>query len=55
MPMRFHYNITYSNGHADVNSYEPVLSVYVVFVGAYIIHEPAGDEIRQLSAVPAEV
>ena len=55
MPMRFHYNITYSNGHADVNSYEPVLSVYVVFVGAYIIHEPAGDEIRQLYAVPADV
>ena len=47
--------ITYSNGQADVNSYVPVASVYAVFAGAYIIHEPAGDEIRQLSAVPADV
>ena len=30
-------------------------SVYVVFVGAYIMHEPAGDDTKQLFAVPADV
>ena len=33
----------------------PVLSVYAVFAGAYIMQEPAGDEIKQLSAVPVDV
>ena len=51
----FLFSVFYSNGQADVNSYVPVLSVYVVFAGAYIMHEPAGVDIRQLSAVPADV
>lgn len=45
----------YSSGQAAVYSYVPVLSLYSVFVGAYIIHEPDGDNTRQLSAVPADV
>ncbi len=49
------YDIGYSNGHACSNSYVPDSSVYCVFAGAYIMHEPAGDEIRQLSAVPTAV
>lgn len=48
------YILSY-NGQADVNSYVPVLSVYAVFAGAYIMQEPAGDEIKQLSAVPVDV
>ena len=47
--------ITYSNGQADVNSYVPVLSVYAVYARAYIMHEPVGNGIRQLFAVPADV
>ena len=54
MPIQTGSNI-YSNGQADVNSYVPDASVYCVFAGAYIMHEPSGDEIRQLSAVPADV
>lgn len=42
----------YSNGQAAVNLYVPVASVYSVFVGAYIIHKPAGVDIRQLVVVP---
>ena len=45
----------YSNGHAAVNSYVPLLSLYLVFAGAYIMQEPAGDDARQLFAVPADV
>ena len=47
--------VFYSNGQAAVYSYVPDASVYCVFAGAYIIHDPAGDEIRQLYAVPADV
>ena len=49
------YGIGYSNGHACSNSYVPDSSVYCVFAGAYIIHEPDGDDTKQLSAVPADV
>lgn len=45
----------YSSGQAAVYSYVPVLSLYSVFVGAYIMHEPVGNNTRQLSAVPADV
>ena len=41
--------------HACSNTYEPVLSLYVVFAGAYIIHEPPGLDAIQLVAVPADV
>lgn len=47
--------VFYSNGQAAVYSYVPDASVYCVFAGAYIIHDPAGDEIRQLYAGPADV
>ena len=49
------YDIGYSNGHACSNSYVPDSSVYCVFAGAYIIHEPDGDDTKQLVAVPADV
>ena len=49
------YGIGYSNGHACSNSYVPDSSVYCVFAGAYIIHEPDGDDTKQLSVVPADV
>ena len=42
-------------GHALVKTYEPVRSLYLVFAGAYIMHEPDGVDTRQLSAVPADV
>ena len=42
-------------GQASLNIYEPVLSLYVVLVGAYIMHEPLGTMTKQLSAVPADV
>ena len=41
--------------HACSNTYDPVLSLYVVFAGAYIIHDPPGLDARQLVAVPADV
>ncbi len=45
----------YSSGQADVYSYVPDSSVYCVFAGAYIMHEPDGFDTKQLSAVPADV
>lgn len=45
----------YSNGQAAVNLYEPVVSVYSVLDGAYIRHEPAGVDIKQPVAVPADM
>ena len=45
----------YSMAHACSNTYDPVLSLYVVFAGAYIIHEPPGLAAIQLVAVPADV
>ena len=47
--------VVYSMAHACSNTYEPVLSLYVVFAGAYIIHEPPGLDAIQLVAVPADV
>ena len=47
--------VFYSNGQADVYSYVPVLSLYSVFAGAYIMHAPDGDVTKQLAAVPADV
>ena len=41
----------YSNGQAAVNLYVPLVSLYSVSAGAYIIHEPAGLDTRQLVAV----
>ena len=45
----------YSIAQAWSNTYEPVLSLYVVFAGAYIIHDPPGLDAIQLVAVPADV
>ena len=42
----------YSNGQAAVKLYIPNKSVYCVFAGAYIMHEPDGLDTRQLSATP---
>lgn len=50
-----HFYLCYCIGHGDVKMYVPVLSVYGVFAGAYIMHEPDGDDIKQLVAVPAGV
>ena len=47
--------VFYSIAQACSNTYEPVLSLYVVFAGAYIIHEPPGLDARQLVAVPIDV
>ncbi len=47
--------VVYSIAQAWSNTYEPVLSLYVVFAGAYIIHDPPGLDARQLVAVPADV
>ena len=47
--------VVYSIAHACSNTYEPVLSLYVVFAGAYIIHDPPGLDARQLVAVPTDV
>ena len=47
--------VFYSMAQAWSNTYEPVLSLYVVFAGAYIIHEPPGLDAIQLVAVPADV
>ena len=47
--------VVYSMAQAWSNTYEPVSSLYVVFAGAYIIHEPPGLDARQLFAVPADV
>ena len=44
----------YSMGQACSNMYVPLRSLYRVFAGAYIIHEPAGSLIRQLVAVPTD-
>ena len=49
------YDSGYSNGQAAAYSYVPDSSVYCVFAGAYIMHEPDGDDTKQLSAVPADV
>ena len=38
-----------------MNTYVPDASVYCVFAGAYIMHEPAGDVTKQLVVVPADV
>ena len=47
--------VVYSIAQGCSNTYEPVLSLYVVFAGAYIIHAPPGLDARQLVAVPADV
>ena len=47
--------VVYSMAQAWSNTYEPVLSLYVVFAGAYIIHDPPGVDAIQLVAVPADV
>ena len=47
--------VYYSMAQGCLNTYEPVLSLYVVFAGAYIIHAPPGLDARQLVAVPADV
>ena len=46
--------VVYSMAQAWSNTYEPVLSLYVVFAGAYIMHEPPGVDAIQLVAVPAD-
>ena len=46
--------VLYPIGHDDVNSYVPVLSLYDVLAGAYIIQLPWG-LLKQLVAVPADV
>ena len=47
--------VFYSMAQAWSNTYEPVLSLYVVFAGAYIMHEPPGLLAKQLVAAPADV
>ena len=47
--------VVYSMAQAWSNTYEPVLSLYVVFAGAYIMHDPPGLDAIQLVAVPADV
>ena len=47
--------VVYSIAQACSNTYEPVLSLYVVFAGAYIMHEPPGLDMIQLVAVPIDV
>ena len=47
--------VGYSMAQAWSNTYEPVLSLYVVFAGAYIMHEPPGLPTKQLVAAPADV
>ena len=47
--------VVYSIAQAWSNTYEPVLSLYVVFAGAYMMHDPPGLDARQLVAVPADV
>ena len=47
--------VGYSMAQAWSNTYEPVLSLYVVFAGAYIMHEPPGLLTKQLVAAPADV
>ena len=47
--------VVYSMAHACSNTYDPVSSLYVVFAGAYMIHDPPGLDARQLVAVPADV
>ena len=49
------YDSGHSNGQAAVYSYVPDSSVYCVFAGAYIMHEPDGFDTKQLVAVPADV
>lgn len=49
------YDSGHSNGQAAVYSYVPDSSVYCVFAGAYIIHEPYGDEDKHPYAYPADV
>ena len=46
--------VVYSMAQAWSNTYEPVLSLYVVFAGAYMMHEPPGLDAIQLVAVPAD-
>ena len=47
--------VVYSIAQAWSNTYEPVLSLYVVFAGAYMMHDPPGLDAIQLVAVPAYV
>ena len=47
--------VVYSIAQAWSNTYEPVLSLYVVFAGAYMMHDPPGVDAIQLVAVPADV
>ena len=47
--------VVYSMAQACSNTYEPALSLYVVFAGAYIMHDPLGLDTIQLVAVPADV
>ena len=41
--------VVYSMGQACSNTYEPVLSLYVVFAGAYIKHTPLPLLTKQLT------
>ena len=50
----FLFSVVYSSGQAAVYSYVPDSSVYCVFADAYIMHEPDGDDTKQLSAVPTD-
>ena len=47
--------VFYSIAQACSNTYDPVLSLYVVFAGAYMMHEPPGLDAIQLVAVPIDV
>ena len=38
----------YSSGQIDVNSYMPLVKLYAVATGIYIVHIPSGNVSRQL-------